>query len=194
MRGLTFLGSAIAALTLAGCHINYTETWDGEEGVKAAEGEFCVFHSDCEDELKCDDNVCVPDDDDGSGGTGAGGTGAGGTGGAGAADCTDHVDCPQGSYCHEDGICVQSNTCNCDAECGEGLTCDEVLGTCVPGEDPPLTCADILAEAECVARADCEPIYAGVNCSCGAGCECQGGEPGCVCESFEFHACGEVPQ
>ena len=34
-----------------------------------------------------------------------------------------------------------------------------------------------------------KPSLAGVDCSCGQGCECQPGEPGCVCQSFEFFHC-----
>ena len=56
------------------------------------------------------------------------------------------------------------------------------------------TCADQQTEAACVVFGDCEPIYAGVDCSCGPDCACMGGEPGCVCASFEFFACQSTTQ
>lgn len=54
------------------------------------------------------------------------------------------------------------------------------------------TCADIATEAECVAQTGCEPVYAGIDCSCGPDCACVGGEPNCVCVSFEFFECRET--
>jgi hypothetical protein len=59
------------------------------------------------------------------------------------------------------------------------------------GSTPP-TCADWTTELECVAQTGCEPVYAGVDCSCGADCACVGGEPNCVCSSFEFFECRET--
>jgi hypothetical protein len=56
----------------------------------------------------------------------------------------------------------------------------------------PPTCADWTTELECVAQTGCEPVYAGVDCSCGADCACVGGEPNCVCSSFEFFECRET--
>ncbi len=52
-----------------------------------------------------------------------------------------------------------------------------------------IACEDLDEESSCSARSDCEPVYAGVDCSCGPDCTCIGGTPGCICESFEFHAC-----
>jgi hypothetical protein len=91
---------------------------------------------------------------------GGGGAGAGG-GGAGGADpgCSDDDDCAQGEICGVDQLCA------------------------VP------TCEQLDSEADCIARPECEPIYAGVDCSCGANCTCQPGEAGCICASFEFFKC-----
>jgi hypothetical protein len=57
---------------------------------------------------------------------------------------------------------------------------------------PPPECMELATEAACSERADCTPIYAGTDCSCGPECTCIGGEPGCVCESFGFLVCVEA--
>lgn len=170
------LSSAMVTVAMAGCHINYDSGGDWGDGL-AVEGEFCAMVSDCEEDLGCIDNVCTPDD-----------------GQPADNSCDTNADCPQGSYCHEGiGKCVATGTCVCDDDCGEGLTCDEEHGSCVPGEDPaPLTCEEVELEEDCTAREDCEPIYAGVNCSCGPDCQCQGDEPNCVCESYEYFVCAPV--
>lgn len=69
----------------------------------------------------------------------------------------------------------------------DGFNCDMARSTCGPAPEP--TCAELETELECVGRGDCVPIYAGVGCSCGVDCTCKGGEPGCVCQSFEFFRC-----
>ncbi|MGE0323838.1 MAG: hypothetical protein AB7K71_09540 [Polyangiaceae bacterium] len=78
------------------------------------------------------------------------------------------------------------NPCENESDCDPGFNCDYDVGLCSPADAE--TCEE-LSEDGCGARTDCEVIYAGVDCSCGAGCECQGGEPGCVCDSFEFFRC-----
>jgi hypothetical protein len=104
--------------------------------------------------------------DDGGPGSGAGGHVDDGDGGNDTASCTGDADCNAGSYC------------------------DVELETCVPGV---AACEDLSDESACAARLDCEPIYAGIDCSCGPDCACVGGEPGCVCEGFEFFACESNP-
>jgi hypothetical protein len=181
MNRITFLLPTIGALALAGCHVSYTGDWSG----KGALGDSCTCDEDCQDGLSCDEDVCVPDDDNTTTPTGTPSEG-----------CQANADCPQGSFCElVSGVCVYTGSCQQDADCGDGLTCDEEVGTCVPGEDPPPpppTCAEIALEADCSARADCVPIYAGVNCSCGPNCECKGVEPNCVCERFDYFACAAV--
>ncbi|MCA9639687.1 MAG: hypothetical protein KC492_03305, partial [Myxococcales bacterium] len=81
---------------------------------------------------------------------------------------------------------ASSIPCENESDCDPGFNCDYQAGLCAPSDAE--TCEE-LGEAECGTRTDCEVIYAGVDCSCGAGCECQGGEPGCVCDSFEFFRC-----
>lgn len=128
--------------------------------------------------------------DDGSGNAGSGGNGGstGQGGGGGSVTCADHADCEAGSYCEAE-LCVPSATCDEQTDCGEGFVCDDALATCIPGI---AACEDLETEAACSARSDCEPVYAGIDCSCGPDCTCIGGEPGCVCESFEFFACSPV--
>jgi hypothetical protein len=60
-------------------------------------------------------------------------------------------------------------------------------GVCTPSDVE--TCGELTTEAACDERTDCLPIYAGTGCSCGPDCQCIGGEPGCICTSFEFFRC-----
>jgi hypothetical protein len=103
--------------------------------------------------------------------------------------CQLDVDCAAGSFCDPGASeCLASNVCADEAECAPGFNCDAERGTCTPAASGE-TCAEIADEAACAQRPDCTLVYAGVDCSCGAGCECVGGEPNCVCEAFEFFRC-----
>ena len=104
----------------------------------------------------------------GSGGTDGGGSSAAGTGG------TTEPEPPATP-------CAQEN------DCGPGFNCNFDVNECQPADAE--TCGELESEAACSERADCVPIYGGTNCSCGADCECQGGEPGCICESFQYFVC-----
>jgi hypothetical protein len=181
---------AVAMTSVAGCHIKYAEDgWWDEDGhwddcggdytvsvgaggatiQDGGEGSPCASSLDCKDGYSCyqTGGYCTA-----------------------PSPCTTNADCPVGCYCEPSALlCVESSVCASDAECGAGLTCDESLQSCVPGEDPPPACDALKTEAECSERADCTPVYAGVDCTCGAGCECQAGQPGCVCASFEFFRC-----
>lgn len=122
------------------------------------------------DDPSCDDGgVGGSGASSNTGGYGAGGdaTGGDGAGGDAAVPCEDHDDC------------------------AEGFICDADLDVCVPGT---LACEEIEEEPACVERPDCEPVYAGIDCSCGPDCTCIGGEPGCVCEGFEFFACEAIAE
>jgi hypothetical protein len=77
--------------------------------------------------------------------------------------------------------------CEAETDCEPGFNCDLDAGVCAPADAE--TCAELSTEQACTERGDCTPIYAGTNCSCGADCECMGGEPGCICESFQFFVC-----
>ena len=62
-------------------------------------------------------------------------------------------------------------------------------GGVVEPPPPPPECMELATEAACSDRADCTPIYAGTDCSCGPECICEGGDPNCICESFGFLVC-----
>jgi hypothetical protein len=77
--------------------------------------------------------------------------------------------------------------CEKERDCAPGFNCNYDANECEPAAEE--TCGELDLEADCAARADCIPVYGGTNCSCGQDCECEGGEPGCICESFEFFVC-----
>ena len=182
LRGAAVVIVATAALTLGGC-ISRHETSDHHEicddnssyNPAGQVGDWCWDDSDCTDGLECDvdADVCASP----------------------PPSCNSSEDCGVGSYCDDvEGECVETNVCTDNAECGDGLTCDEELSTCVPGEEPPPACEELAEEQSCLERSDCEAVYAGVNCSCGPDCTCTGGEPGCVCEDFEFFKCDPLEE
>lgn len=179
---------AMAVIYAAGCHIRgdgwLGDDWEEDCGYAESvsvsagaggyigpgdEGAPCSTSGDCNEGLVCDPvaQYCVT-----------------------PSPCAANADCSLGCYCDpQTGLCAPSSVCAADPECGDGFTCDEALASCVPGEDPPPACQELASEAACSARSDCRPVYAGVDCSCGAGCECKAGEAGCVCKSFEFFRC-----
>jgi hypothetical protein len=112
-----------------------------------------------------------------SAGTGSGGTAAtsGGTGSAGSAAAGG------------DGGVATPDPCDKERDCAPGYNCNLEQSQCLPAAEE--TCGELETEAACAHRSDCTPIYGGTNCSCGQDCECKGGDPGCVCESFEFFVC-----
>ena len=74
-----------------------------------------------------------------------------------------------------------------ESDCEPGFNCDYERSVCAPADAE--TCGELTTEAACDERDDCVTVYAGTNCSCGPECSCIGGEPGCVCETFEFFRC-----
>lgn len=78
-------------------------------------------------------------------------------------------------------------TCDDEHDCAPGYNCNFETAQCEPAAEE--TCGELTTEAACSHRTDCTPVYAGINCSCGQDCACKGGEPGCVCESFDFFVC-----
>lgn len=115
--------------------------------------------------------------------------------------CDSNDQCDWGLYCELSydsyyyGQCVTSpaGTCTTQDDCdADGYVCDE-RDTCVPGEapppPPPPTCEAHLTEADCVAAADCAPVYAGINCTTPGGDVCSNETPDCTCESFAFSRC-----
>lgn len=144
------------------------------------ETDFCFSDAECADGLVCDEDrvTCVPGEEP-----------------APEPQCTADAECPAGAYCALDAaICIATSLCVADVDCAEALTCDEARGTCIPGEDPLPTCEELGSQEQCLARADCIPVYTGINCSCGPDCVCQGVEPNCVCERFDYFACAPAPE
>jgi hypothetical protein len=187
MRTLAWLLlPALCAYTVAtGCYIHVDDDDGGEVSLPPPQdddgdvgdfGDDCYDDHDCSGDLICDPDIYICLDAD-----------------PGPRECSQHADCSQGDYCDSvSGLCAESEYCSEDQPCTfEGFACELALGTCVP-QSQPTPCEAIWDQAECEQRSDCEAVYAGVNCSCGPGCECQGGEPGCVCEQFEFYACEEA--
>ncbi len=101
--------------------------------------------------------------------------------------CASHGACGVAEYCTEHGECAATKVCAEEEECDPGTNCDASVALCLPATQE--TCGELSDESACVARTDCEPVFAGVGCSCGPDCSCVGGTPGCVCESFEFFRC-----
>lgn len=105
--------------------------------------------------------------------------------------CSSNGDCQATSYCDVDtGECVDGVACKDESSCEAGYNCDLGRSLCTPTDTE--LCSEMETEALCAERDDCVASYAGVNCSCGADCTCMGGEPGCVCERFEFHDCTDI--
>ncbi|MCC7386713.1 MAG: hypothetical protein IT384_33060 [Deltaproteobacteria bacterium] len=110
-----------------------------------------------------------------------------------AGACTISPECPSGSQC-TGGACVPcaGGLCACqrDNDCGGDDLCDHASGVCEP---LPVACVDLTDEANCLLRADCSPIYAGVNCTDSAGGECTSSDPECTCERYSFTTCADRP-
>jgi hypothetical protein len=111
----------------------------------------------------------------GSGGTtSAGGDASGGDTGA-------------GGHASTGGNAATPTPCEQESDCKPGCNCDLNVHECLPADEE--TCGELKTELACSNRRDCVPVYAGLHCSCGQDCACKGGEPGCVCTSFEFFNC-----
>jgi hypothetical protein len=157
----------------------------------------CHFDKDDDDEF--DDEECNCEDEPrrpssgGRSGTGgaSGGSSAASCGGDGAGEGSGGA-APGGAGTggSATGGAPPLAPCSREADCQAGFNCDLALGVCTPSDTE--TCGELTTEDACDERPDCELVYAGVNCSCGPGCECVGGEQGCICASFEFFRCEPV--
>jgi len=121
------------------------------------------------------------------GGTSHGGSSNDAMGGSGAVG-----NCAGAADTGEAGVGAAPSTpaptaCDDEQDCPAGYNCNYEVGECQAADEE--TCGELKTEGACTHRSDCTPVYAGINCSCGQDCECKGGEPGCVCESFEFFVC-----
>ncbi|MCA9514086.1 MAG: hypothetical protein KC635_04020 [Myxococcales bacterium] len=102
--------------------------------------------------------------------------------------CDSDGRCVTGYLCGDDALChaCDGGVCPCQdaADCAAGEVCDAESGACRPP-----TCAEIGAEAECLARAECKPVYSGVGCVDAQGGECTSADTECTCESYAFAVC-----
>ena len=138
-----------------------------------------------DDDDDCDDEFGFEDDEGGRGPTSKGGKG--GVGGATAGDGDSGKAGTGASASGGSQTTPPPTTCEKERDCLRGYNCDFAKNECVPAAEE--TCGELETELACSHRSDCVPIYGGTNCSCGQDCECKGGEPGCVCESFQFFVC-----
>lgn len=124
-----------------------------------------------------------------AGETASGGSGATGNQSGGSANSSDSGG--TGNSAGKSGNSdAEPKSCTDERDCPRGFNCNYERRECVATDAE--TCPELVTESACDNRKDCMSIYAGINCSCGADCECVGGEPGCVCQSFEFFACEEL--
>lgn len=163
----------LGSLWISGCYVQANENGDG------------VFDD--------EDPECATGHETG-GKEPAYGVGATDAGTADAIDsggCKAHADCGPGHFCLlGSGQCSKASSCAKEADCLAGFNCDSASNACLPASAE--TCGELADEGACLDRNDCAPNYAGVDCTCGKDCKCVGGEPGCVCTSFEFFRCEEV--
>lgn len=92
--------------------------------------------------------------------------------------------------------------------CGESATCTTALPACPAGQIPelqdgcytgacraidgcdvPPACTALTHEDDCTARADCEPLYTGLDCTDASGNACTMGDANCTCKEFDFSSC-----
>jgi hypothetical protein len=130
---------------------------------------FCSSARDCPDGYTCDDrSSCVPD----------GATCAGAV----ATTCLFTAPkCPLGS------VPLLREGCYYDRDKDGAFDC-VAISECAA----PPSCEARQHQADCEAGNACAIISIGRNCSNG-GSPCQGGQPGCICESYHFERC-QSPQ
>lgn len=86
------------------------------------------------------------------------------------------------------GVCYGEVTCDvnaplCPAGTLPGIADGCYTGYCIPMDkcEAQPSCSEIVAEATCVGRPDCTPLYEGVDCQCDA--------DGCICAEWIFDSC-----
>jgi hypothetical protein len=167
MRTALMIGTALWALTLAGCDIYFgpsgssdcsawgtcdQDTWPPNAG-PAQPGEACFNNFECAAGCACVEGQCVETGFCDAAWDCAGGMecemdratcipeGSNGS-------CTADGQCPNGSYCDAAaGFCIPSWGCNTNADCGVGWECN-ADGTCIP-----MPCA---ADGDCFEGCACE--------------------------------------
>jgi hypothetical protein len=175
----------------------YLATSDAGSSVSSDSGGLTMSEtSDAGSSVKYDSGVAVLDGS-GTGATGPadGSAGSGDAAGGGqSTSCTVGQTCPVGDSCVT-GSCepCAHGVCEClrDDDCAGSQICDHTSATCTV---PPPPCTALTTEADCVARADCTPIYGGMSCTNTAGDPCHSGEANCTCATYSFAACvGRTP-
>jgi hypothetical protein len=139
------------------------------------------YGDDCEDYEHEDDRTPGSGARAGSPSATGGSSAEGGVGGSASGGATG------GSGASAGAAPAPNTTCEEERDCDPGFNCDLEARECVATDAE--TCPELESETTCSNRRDCMPVYGGINCSCGQDCECKGGEPGCICESFDFVAC-----
>ena len=183
-------GCVLSLLGLvSACNI---EDWDDE--CEEDDVEICGFDG-CKEPHPADDD----DDDDGGSATphkpsdgGAASTGGSSSAGTTASGGSSSAGSPaSGGSAGKPPAEPVPTPCDQESDCDPGFNCSPDTHECTPTDQE--TCGELRSELSCGNRVDCTPIYAGTGCSCGQDCECVGGEPGCICESFAFFVCEPVP-
>lgn len=149
-----------------GCSLgSYCDSWTGQ----CVPSVTCDGNDDCDTGYFCNGGTCTP------------------------SYCTDDSECAAGCYCEPASGCVETGFCSNDAECpADGDTCDETRSTCIPGEDPAVTCVELSTdETGCVDRDDCLAIY-GTECYDPGGNSCEEGTTNCTCGPFTFIRCQDL--
>lgn len=166
MRNALILGTAMLALTLAGCDIYFgpntssdcrswgscdEPAWPDME--PAAPGEACNTNFECAAGCACVDGQCVE-------------TGF----------CEAAWDCAMGMECELDrATCIPEGSdqgCVTDSECGAGSFCDAMVGQCVPSWGC-VTNTDCGPGWECNPNGTCVPVSCASDGDCFEGCACE---------------------
>lgn len=87
-------------------------------------------------------------------------------------DCTT----TSAELCAENDTCIAVYTENAQTHATTFASCRAKMTP-----PPPPACSTLTVEADCVARADCDPIYTGSDCTCDRN--------GCTCKTEVFASC-----
>jgi hypothetical protein len=139
-----------------------------EKGICEETG-FCATARDCPDGYICDDrSSCVPD----------------GASCAGAIAQTCQLVAPK---CAEGSVPLLKEGCYVDRDEDGAFDCEEIT-SCAAAP----SCEARQHQSDCVSGTGCSSISIGRNCSNG-GQPCEGGQPGCICETYVFERCEGPP-
>lgn len=173
------LFAVIALASATGCEwkFNGSSGVDGEPPLGQGQvGTACAANSDCESGAICDASsgspVCTE-----------------------APTCDVSDDCDAGFSCDPRNTCVFTGTCSAEApacDAGPGLYCNEARGTCEANDPSSVACEAIIDPGQCDDRADCAPVYAGIDCRTPDGTSCTSDAANCTCDSFVYDFCATL--